>query len=344
MKKPILILKIGTGSITRHDGSLDEPVLVEVARQLSRLHNDYRLVVVSSGAVGTGRRFLPNFSGSMTDRKVAAAIGNPILINKYAQFLAPYGIAIAQSLCERTHFSNRKQFLQLRETFEGLWENGIIPVANENDVVSDFELKFSDNDELATLIAVGFGASRLLLATSVPGVMDQEGNIVSKVTDVDEDIWSLVDDSKSGPGLGGMTSKLTFARLATRMGIKVVIFGLRTPDGILKAVSEETGTVFTPHPSNLSARNKWLASSSVVSGRLEVDEGARKALLRRKSLLAVGVVRVIEPFTKGEVFEMVCDGSEPFAVARAPVSSSEIARNIGTQNFEVVHADDIVIL
>ncbi|MEZ4829100.1 MAG: glutamate 5-kinase [Bacteroidia bacterium] len=344
MKKPILILKIGTGSITRHDGTLDEPVLVEVARQLAQLNKRFRLVVVSSGAVGTGKRFLPDFSGTITERKAAAAIGNPILMNKYSQFLSPYGIAIAQSLCERQHFSNRKQFLQLRNTFETLWENNIIPIANENDVVSDLELRFSDNDELATLMAVGFGAEKLLIGTSVEGLLDREGKVISHVREVGESILGLADDTRSGPGLGGMTSKLTFARLATRMGIKVVIFGLKIPGSMLLAAEESAGTVFSPQSSTLSARDKWIASSSLVSGRLEVDGGAHQALVNRKSLLAVGVKRVVEPFSRGEVFELVYETGIPFAVARARLSSEEIEKNIGAKNFEVVHADDIVIL
>ncbi|MEZ4847359.1 MAG: glutamate 5-kinase [Bacteroidia bacterium] len=343
-KKPILILKIGTASITLKNGSLDEPVMVEVARQIAQLHPQYRIVIVSSGAVGTGRRFLPGFSGSITDRKAAAAIGNPILINKYGQFLAPYGISIAQSLCERQHFSNRNQFLQLRDTFETLWDNEIIPIANENDVVSNLELKFSDNDELATLLAVGFGAELLLLGTSVPGVLDREGKVVPEISHIDGTILGLADRSKSSSGLGGMISKLTFARLATQMGIKVVIFGLKSSDNILKAVREETGTICLPQESSLSTRNKWLASSSLVSGRVVVDEGAYKALLKRKSLLAVGVIDIPGGFSSGEVIEITYENEVPFAVARARISSEELKKKRNTHNLEVAHADDIVLI
>jgi glutamate 5-kinase len=225
--KPLLVLKIGTSALTRPDGSLDEPQLLEVARQINHLHPHYRLVIVSSGAVGTGRRYLPGFDGSMTDRKAAAAIGNPILVNTYARFLSPYDIHIAQSLCERRHFSDRDQFLQLRETFERLWSGNLIPIANENDVVSSLELKFSDNDELATLIAIGFGAEALLLATSVPGVLDAAGQLVPRIEQFDPGVMGLARQEKSAVGLGGMVSKLTFARLATRLGIKVIIFGDR---------------------------------------------------------------------------------------------------------------------
>ncbi|MDP5169239.1 MAG: glutamate 5-kinase [Bacteroidia bacterium] len=344
MKKPLLVLKIGTASITLPDGSLDENVIASVAEQVSLLHQQYRIVIVSSGAVGTGKRFLKRYSGKLAERKAAAAIGNPLLINTYSQYFAPHGIAIAQSLCERQHFSQRNQFLQLRETFQTLWKNGIIPIANENDVVSNRELRFSDNDELATLIAVGFDASALLLGTSVPGVLDKEGQIIPRIEEFDESVMGMARKETSGPGLGGMTSKLTFARLATRLGIKVVIFGVRTPQGILAAVAEKSGTLCLPAPSSLSARNKWLASGSLVTGRLVVDEGAKKAVEARNSLLAVGVRAVIGSFSRGEVCEIVVGDQLPFAVARARFSSAEIQASGQAHNMEIAHADDIVLL
>ena len=344
MKKPILILKIGTASITRSDGSPDEPVMVDIARQVSKLHPDYRIVIVSSGAVGMGKRLIQGFSGQMKERQAAAAIGNPILINKYAQFFSPYGISLAQSLCERRHFSDRSQFLQLRDTFETLWSHDIIPIANENDVVSNLELKFSDNDELATLIAIGFGADLLLLGTSVPGVLDHAGELVPEITSFNTQVMGLARKEKSSFGLGGMISKLTFARLATRMGIKVVIFGTRTQDGILQAAEGTTGTICPPKTSSLSARNKWLASGGLVSGRLLVDEGAYNALLKRKSLLAVGVQQILASFRQGEVFELVREDLVPFAVARAKVSSEALEKQFGQKGLEIAHADDIVLL
>ncbi|TAE52291.1 MAG: glutamate 5-kinase [Bacteroidetes bacterium] len=344
MQKPILILKIGTASITRADGSPDEPVMVDIARQASLLHQRYSLLIVSSGAVGSGKRFLKSYSGQIGERKAAAAIGNPVLLGKYAQFFAPYGIPIAQILCERQHFSRREQFLQLRETVHTLWENGVIPIANENDVVSNLELKFSDNDELATLMAVGLGAELLLLGTSVPGVYNAEKQVVPLIELFDEQVMGLANSEKSGSGLGGMVSKLTFARLATRLGIRVVIFGVRTPEGILSAAEGKTGTLCLPQPSSLSARNRWLAGGSLVTGRIRVDEGAHKALEKRSSLLAVGILEVEDGFEKGEVVEIVTREMTPIAVARVRASSEDIRGHLQARDFVVAHADDIVLL
>ncbi len=344
MTKPILVIKFGTASITQKNGEPDEQVIVEIARQVSQLHQQYNIVLVSSGAVGAGRHFIKNYSGTISERKAAAAIGNPLLLGKYAYCFYPYKINIAQSLCERSHFSNRKQFLQLKETYEKLWANNIIPVANENDVVSDLELKFSDNDELATLIAVGFGASLLLFSTSVPGVLDADGKVIPQIEVIDKSALSLADKEKSTLGLGGMVSKLTFARLATQMGIKVVIFGIRTEDGILNAIQGKTGTLCLPQKCTIPARKKWLASGSLVTGRLQVDGGAVKALQKGSSLLAVGILQIIEKFVVNEVFEILDEQNRAIAVARAKVASEEIQLQQKTEKIIVAHADEIVLL
>ncbi len=126
-----------------------------LAKEIAGLSTSYHIVLVSSGAVGSGKIFIKNYKGSLIERKAAAAIGNPILIQLYHKYFSKYGITVAQALCERHHFSNRAQFLQLKETFFEFWNNNILPVVNENDLVSNVELKFSDNDELATLLAAG---------------------------------------------------------------------------------------------------------------------------------------------------------------------------------------------
>lgn len=342
--KPVLVLKIGTSSITLDDGTLDEPVIVHLVRQIAQLHQHYHIILVSSGAVGVGKTFIHNYSGKIGERKAAAAIGNPILINKYQGFFSPYKIPIAQSLCERQHFSDRKKFLQLRETIHLLWREGIIPIANENDVVSDLELKFSDNDELATLLAVGLDAEVLLLGTSVLGLEDPEGNLVKELKEIDASVFGWARKETSKAGLGGMISKLTFARMATRMGIKVVIFGTREEDGIKSAINGTTGTVCLPSQKQLSSRKKWLASGSLVHGRITVDPGAFEALKKGKSLLAVGVQQVKNDFEAGEVIELVAGEEIPFAVAQSSISSEELRARVGERNLTVAHADDIVLI
>lgn len=340
MAKPIVVIKFGSSTITKSSGEVNEEILEKIAAQVSALHKRYDIVLVSSGAVAAGKSFLKKYKGHIQERKAAAAIGNPILIAKYNQYFQKYGIAIAQSLCERHHFSQREQFLQLKETYQELWKSGVIPIANENDVVSNVELKFSDNDELATLIATGFGASKLLISTSVGGLLDEKGEIIRNVEAINDSVLSVVNTDKSSTGLGGMISKLTFTNLATKLGIKVVIFGLDHGNGILDAIDEKIGTVFEAQEASLSARQKWLAAGSLIAGKVVLDSGAEKAILQRKSLLSVGVKEFIGEFAKGEVIEFLNLEKNLIAIARTSNSSQELIKNGG----EVAHADDIVVV
>ncbi len=341
---PVLVIKFGTASITHENGEPDELVIAGIARQVAGLQKAYRIVLVSSGAVGAGKNAIRNYKGSLIERKAAAAVGNPLLLNIYSRHFSQYGISIAQSLCERQHFANRRQFLQLKETYQELWANGIIPIANENDVVSNLELKFSDNDELATLIAAGFNAEALLISTSVGGLLDSEGRIIPVVQNLGQEVFGLVRSDKSSLGLGGMLSKLTYTRLATRMGIRVVFFNIRTPEGMAKALNGETGTVFHAQSVALNSRQKWLASGSIITGKLTLDAGAVRAVQERKSLLAVGVRRIKGEFGKHEVIELLDAQQETIGIARVKHTAAVIEENLNTQNFEIAHADDIVLL
>ena len=154
------------------------------------------MVLVSSGAVGSGKSALKDYKGSIIERKAAAAVGNPILIQLYHKYFSAYNIKVAQALCERHHFSNRTQFLQLKETFTTFWENDILPVVNENDLVSNVELKFSDNDELATLIAIGFDAETLHLHVCGRFYGCRE-KIIPLVQKIDSRIRSFVSTEKA---------------------------------------------------------------------------------------------------------------------------------------------------
>ncbi len=341
MSKSILVIKFGSSSITHSNGEVNEQTLEKIAAQVAILQPNFHIVLVSSGAVAAGKSVIKNYKGTLSERKAAAAVGNPLLIAKYNHYFQKYGIAIAQSLCERHHFSQREQFLQLKETYQELWKNGVIPIANENDVVSNVELKFSDNDELATLIATGFGAEKLLISTSVGGLLDEKGEIIRHVKKIDSDILSVVSSDTSSTGLGGMISKLTFTRLASRLGIKVVIFGLEQGRGIIDALEEKIGTVFEAQEASLTARQKWLATGSLIAGKAVLDKGAVKAIGQRKSLLSVGVIEYLGDFDKGEVIELLDISRNPVAIARARCSKSELQQAVSS--IEVAHADDIVI-
>lgn len=343
MEKKVLVIKLGTAVITNEEGMIDESVIKKIAGQIAALSKQYNIVLVSSGAVGSGRSFIKDYKGTLTERKAAAAVGNPMLIQLYHQHFSTYRIPVAQALCERHHFANRKQFLQLKETFAEFWHNGILPVVNENDLVSNIELKFSDNDELATLIAIGFDADTLVLCTSAGGLMNADKKIIPEVHKIDSTVLGYVTKTKSSLGLGGMLSKLTSTRLATSLGIRVVICGLSGKDTLISALQGKSGTTFIPRTSNLKSRQKWLASGTVTMGGVYVDKGAAKALHARKSLLTVGIKKVKGNFEEGEVIRIIDEEEAIIGVAKTRLGGDEITKQIARKNIIAAHADDIVI-
>lgn len=339
-EKPILIIKVGSSVITDDGGNLNINILGNIVSQASQLLKQYRVILVSSGAVSSGKKWLKKYTKHLSKRKAAAAIGNPLLMNQYSVHFLKFGYQVAQALLERQHFANRVQFLQLKETIFELWENDIIPIVNENDVVSNYELQFSDNDELATLIAVSFNAKVLLFCTSAGGYKDGDGNVIPLVEDIDDVIRFLRDD-KSAHGTGGMSSKLTFTKLATALGIKVVYCGMQSEQSFADALKGKGGTTFKAKSSTLNERQKWLASGSITIGSIEVDGGAYKALQQRKSLLLVGVTKINGTFSAGEVVQLTIPNGSIIGVAKMRFSASELTTK--RKNMMVAHADNIVI-
>lgn len=343
MEKPVLVIKLGTAVLTNERGEIAQATIRKVAAGIALLTKSHRIILVSSGAVGSGRGFFAGYKGTLAERKAAAAVGNPILIRDYQKHFSAYDIPVAQALCERQHFSSRPRFLQLKETFAEFWKNGILPIMNENDLVSNVELKFSDNDELATLTAIGFDAEALLLCTGVGGFMDADNNIIPVIERVDSRIMGFVQTGKSTLGLGGMLSKLTFTRLASSLGIKVVICGLGGNTPFADALAGRAGTSFIPRPSNLRARQKWLASGSITLGSIFVDRGAAKALQQRRSLLSVGIRRVQGKFAAGEVVQIKDEEEQIIGVAKVKLSAGEVTTRLTNKNTVAAHADDIVL-
>jgi glutamate 5-kinase len=343
MEKPVIVIKIGSSIIADSKGNVNPDIIKKIADEVAQLTRTYRVVLVSSGAVSSGKNFLKNYKGRLVERKAAAAIGNPILIREYSHFFATYNIQVAQALFERHHFSNRNQFLQLKETITELWKNDILTIVNENDFVSNHELKFSDNDELATLIAVAFNADTMILCTTSGGFLDDKGKIVPLVQNIDSDLLQFLRDEKSKHGTGGMASKLSFTKLATSLGIRVIMCGIAGSASFSNAMEGKEGTTFKAKSSTLKDRQKWLASGSITIGSVQIDDGACQALSDRKSLLAIGIVNVQRPFSVGEVVELVNNNGEIVGVAKMKVSAAALEEKASLRNVMAAHADDIVI-
>ena len=363
----VLVAKLGTNLITTPDGLADDAVIADTARQVGALWREgCRVAIVSSGAVGAGVKVL-GFNGRPKDLprlQAAAAAGQPVLAARWSAALADVGLKCGQVLVTREDIDDRGRFLNVRHTVDALWRAGAVPVINENDTVSTAELagptagadSFGDNDRLAAAVASALSAELLVLLSTIPGLLDVEGQVVSDVADV-ADVAHLVRDSMSAGGTGGMASKLAAARLVTAAGETMVLAHGRHQDVLLKAAhGEPVGTRFAPATGDrLRGRLRWVAHAA-AAGQLILDEGAVRAIQSGgASLLPAGVTQVTGDFARGDIVELtdgaghtvargVVEHDSAFCRSLAGKRSGELKREHGDAfQAELVHSDGLVI-
>lgn len=362
-----VVVKVGTNVLTDASGRLDRERMQALADQLAGIRSSGRKVVlVSSGAIGAGVGRL-NLSKRPTDLphlQACAAVGQSALMRTYQECLAPHGIDPAQILLTAGDFESRGRYLNVRNTILTLFEYGCLPVINENDTVSVAEIKFGDNDHLAAMVTNLLQAPLLILLTNVDGLYsadpsaDPSARLLETVPRIDRAIAGMAGVSKSALGTGGMKSKLRAARLATAAGETVIMANGSTP-GVLDAIfrGEAVGTLFLSHGETLPAWKRWVGFTVRPKGSVEVDSGARRALVEQgKSLLPVGVFKVEGEFTKGEVIAIRDPDGVEFARGLSNYDSEEAERLRGLDSeqilrvfgrlpyVEIVHRDNLVIL
>lgn len=362
----IVVIKVGTNVLANREGLLDEPRIVSLAGQLSRILTTGRQVVlVSSGAIGAGvgKLRLRSRPIHLPQLQACAAVGQAAVMQLYQESLAPFGITTAQILLTAGDFDNRVRYLNVRNTIRTLLEYQTLPIINENDTVSVAEIKFGDNDHLAAMVTNLLRAPLLVLLTNVDGLysddpqVNSDAKLLTTVTNIDASITKLAASTKSALGSGGMKSKLRAARLATAAG-EAVIMANGSTDHILDRIfaAEPVGTLFLPHGKDIPAWKRWLGFTARPRGTLRIDAGACRALLEQgRSLLPVGVTQVEGEFGKGDVVS-ICDESgneigrglsnysSPIAVVIAGKPTPTISALLGGLPYpELVHRDNLVV-
>lgn len=305
-----LVVKVGTGVITTSQGTLDHAIMRSLVAQLSTLRSQgVDVVLVSSGAVSAGRETLHGTLGaSPADKQAAAAVGQVVLVGAYTKLFQKVSLPCGQVLVTKEDFRDRSHYLNMRTCFEHMLKNGIVPIVNENDVVATSELLFTDNDELAGLVASQLNADAVIILSSVAGVL-VDGEVVAKVTS--EQIAGLkkhVTPQKSAFGRGGMLTKFTVALKLAREGIATYIADGRGEHIIERIVSgEHLGTLFVPDKRTQHVKRRVAHSDGLAKGIIVINLGA-EVILRDTSavasLLPIGIVRVEGTFEKGDVVEI----------------------------------------
>jgi glutamate 5-kinase len=360
------VVKIGSALLTNDGAGLDRAVLETWVEQMAdQRHRGRDLVLVSSGAVAQGmvRMGWRRRPTTLHQLQAAAAIGQMGLIRAYEDCFACRGLHTAQVLLTRDDLANRERYLNARSTLRTLLGLGVIPVVNENDTVATDELRFGDNDTLAALVANLIEAELLILLTDQEGLFDADprqdpnAQLIGETRIDDARLDRVAGESASGLGRGGMVTKVRAARLAARSGCATVIASGRS-DETLRRIStgEPIGTLLTPVQGPQAARKQWLAGHLSLRGRLELDDGAVRALRDKgRSLLAVGVKAVYGHFNRGEV--VACVDDQGREIARGLVNydaqdtlrikgrpSSEFAQVLGyMDDEELIHRDNLVL-
>ncbi len=385
-----IVVKVGTSTLTDAQGRIDREFIADLTAQLAAIRKSGRdVLLVTSGAIRAGRErlagglrswgaeggaarpadnTLARLADTLPYKQAAAAIGQGLLVHTYTEAFAWRSVDCAQVLLTRDDLSDRRRFLNARNTLLALLTLGVVPIVNENDTVAVDEIKFGDNDSLAAQVATLVEAELLVILSDVeglyeraPGPSDSEPPaLIPLVRRIDDAIMAMAGGGAAGGvGTGGMATKVNAAKIATRAGIRTVIARGRREAVLANILSgNEIGTVFLPRPNSdrISARKRWIAHSARPRGSVTVNARARERLLTSGvSLLAAGIAEVEGNFTAGDLIEVKDADGEVFARGLTNYSAPEVRRVqgqrseqfaeiLGYRGFdEIIHRDNLVI-
>jgi glutamate 5-kinase len=354
-----IVVKIGSQVLCGEQGELNLDVLEQLVAQIARLvSDDWQVLLVSSGAVAAGLAAagdaLDRVSNPVARKQVLAATGQVRLMENYRVLFAGHQLTVAQVLTSKSDFQTRRHYLNMRGCIDGLLTAGIVPIVNENDVVSITELMFTDNDELAGLLAGMVNADLLCLLSTVPGVFDgNPGDPGTRVIECWEDDRhrpeDLVQRGASTLGRGGMHSKLVMARKTAQLGTTVIIADGADRDILHKIVSGQAAGTRVPAAGGASPAKRWLASADAHAvGSVTVNAGAAAALLDRKrlaSLLPVGIESVEGPFSQGDVIQVRGPDGDVLGCGRAAYGHEEAGDFQGQRGHKpLIHYDYLYLM
>lgn len=362
----IVVVKFGTSVLTSGSDHLNKARVVDLIRQIAQLYAMGKTVLlVSSGAVLAGWEKMGAFPRKYTieEKQFLAAVGQSHLMHLYEQIADIYQLKVAQCLLTKDDFTHRKRYLNARSTLFQCFEQGVLPIINENDVVTIDEIKVGDNDNLAAQVACLVNADRLIICTDIAGVYtanpneDKNAKLIHRIEKITPETYALAGGAGSHRGTGGMLTKIQAAEIATAAGVGVHIVAGDAPDILVKAArNEQIGTFFDPATKKLEAWKRFLLSDIAKTGSITIDEGAKIALLSRgKSLLSVGVTHVEGHFDRGATVKVFTAEQQMVGQGLIRYSSEELSGIKGKQSHEiepvlgydfgpvVIHRNDLIL-
>lgn len=342
--KPIhrAVVKLGTSTLTQGGKSLARAYMLGLVQQIIQLQNQgIEIVVVSSGAIAAGKAILnfPKVDRYLPFKQMFAAIGQITLMQTWSELFALFDRQVGQVLLTRDDFSQRKRYLNARDTLHCLLKHAVIPIVNENDTVATKEIRVGDNDTLAALVGNLIEAELIILLTDQEGLftadprLHPEAQLIPVVTHIDDSIFHLAGGSSTSLGTGGMITKIEAARIAAQSGMRTIIASSSRPNILVDLLNgQPIGTLFLEELCPRESRKRWLLSEK-RKGMIHIDEGAAAKIMHEgASLLASGILGVTHPFERGATVEVIAPQGEAIAVGITNYGSAQIQRLIGQQS------------
>lgn len=361
-----VVVKVGSSSLVNADNSINFQRIDELMQTFIKLkNNNIEIALVSSGAIALGmyQLGLSKKPKEMALKQACAAIGQAKLMQCYNDSASKYGLICGQILLNHDDFQVRKRMLYLCDTLDAMFKNNIIPIINENDALAVEEIKVGDNDTLASLIVPMIKANLLVLFSDIDGLFNKnpklysDAFLIKTVDKIDNNVLSMVGDSTSNVGTGGMKTKINAAIIATTACCNMIICNsqeISRLDDIIKG--EEIGTLFTAKKKGISSREHWMIFKANSSGNIIVDDGCKDMLLKKKvSILPKGVVSVNGEFLQGAVIDICDKNNKIIAKGITNYSYLDILRIKGLSTMEVkqlissdakseiIHANNMVV-
>ena len=359
----IIIIKIGSSLLVDADKKIRKKWLTSFAKDIKKLKSkNKKIVIVSSGAIALGcKKMNYNKTNLRLDKSQAiASIGQIELMNLFSETFLKFKLNISQILLTLDDTEERRRSINAKRTFENLFKLDYIPIVNENDTIATSEIKYGDNDRLASRVAQITNADTLILLSDVDGLftknpkMFKDARLIKTVNNLNKDIKNINIRGMTEFGSGGMNTKIEAAKICNLAGCNMVIANGLYLNPLSQIEKNDNCTWFISKTSKLHARKKWIISSISPKGELTIDEGAKKALINGKSLLAAGIKRVSGKFSKGDHIKILDNKKREFARGLSSFSSEEINKIMGCHSneireilgyvskSEVVHKDDMV--
>ena len=358
-----VVIKIGSSLLINDNKIIREKWLLEFAKDIKELQKlKKNVVIVSSGAIALGCKKLQlNKKTLKLDKSQAvASIGQIELMNLFKKTFNSNKINISQILITLEDTEQRRRAINAKRTFENLFELNFVPVVNENDSIATSEIKYGDNDRLASRVAQISGADCLILLSDVDGLysknpkIHKNAKLIKEIKNIDSKIENFSSKSTSEYGTGGMKTKIDAAKVCQVSGCYMAIANGLIKRPIKNIMEHKSGTWFLPKVSKLDARKKWIISSISPKGEIIIDDGALNALKNGKSLLAAGIRKVSGKFVKGDHVRILDKNNKEFARGLSSFTSDEISKIKGEHSnkisnllgyvtkSEVIHKDDMV--